>query len=57
LDNLFKINENEDNTLWITINSNMGLCGAFNNNINKLLKENIKENDKLAIYGNKGINY
>ncbi len=57
LETLFKIHENKDSTLWIAINSNMGLCGAFNSNINKLLKSSINENDKLAIYGNKGINY
>ena len=41
--------------VFIIITSDMGLCGGYNNNILKLVRENIKENDYIIILGNKGI--
>ncbi|MBN3534529.1 ATP synthase F1 subunit gamma [Mycoplasma procyoni] len=40
--------------LYIIITSDLGLCGGYNSNIFKLLKNEIKPDDKLIIFGNKG---
>lgn len=44
-------------TLWIIINSNIGLCAGYNNNINKLVLPQLQKNDLLIVIGSKGINY
>lgn len=44
-------------TLWVLISSSLGLCGAFNNNMNKLLYQNYKPGDKILILGKKSVGY
>lgn len=49
------LNKNtSNNTLWIVFTSSMGLCGGYNLNIVKELKNNIKENDVIILFGRKG---
>lgn len=52
------LDECEDNTLIIGITSDMGLCGAYNNNIIKKVTQLIAENDNpfVIMAGNKGVN-
>lgn len=52
------LDECEDNTLIIGITSDMGLCGAYNNNIIKKVTQLIAENDNpfVVMAGNKGVN-
>lgn len=49
-----KVKGAKDSTLYIQINSSMGLCGAYNANVNKLAKNNVKTNDKIICIGKKG---
>lgn len=44
-------------TLWLVFNSNLGLCGGFNNNLNKLVLENFKSGDQIITVGNKAASY
>lgn len=44
-------------TLWIVFNSNLGLCGGFNNNLNKLVLQAIKEEDEIIAIGRKAVNF
>lgn len=46
-----------DATLYITINSDIGLAGAYNSNIFKLIKKEISSRDKIIVIGQKGINF
>jgi F-type H+-transporting ATPase subunit gamma len=46
-----------DATLHILITSSLGLCGAFNTNVCKLLLEHLKPNDKIVVFGKKGFNF
>lgn len=46
---------NNEVTLHILITSNLGLCGAYNSNIIKFAKKHIKSNDKLIVFGEKGL--
>lgn len=52
------LGECEDNTLIIGITSDMGLCGAYNNNVIKKVTQLIAENDNpfVVMAGNKGVN-
>lgn len=52
------LDECEDNTLIIGITSDMGLCGAYNNNIIKKVTQLIAENYNpfVVMAGNKGVN-
>lgn len=52
------LDECEDNTLIIGITSDMGLCGAYNNNIIKKVTQLIAEKDNpfVVMAGNKGVN-
>lgn len=52
------LDECEDNTLIIGITSDMGLCGAYNNNVIKKVTQLIAENDIpfVVMAGNKGVN-
>lgn len=45
---------NNDNTLWIVINSNLGLCGGYNVNLYKLLDHIISKEDSIMNFGKKG---
>ncbi|ATZ19043.1 F0F1 ATP synthase subunit gamma [Williamsoniiplasma somnilux] len=44
-------------TLWVVVNSNLGLCGGYNNNVNKLVMAGIKENDEIFAIGNKAVSF
>jgi F-type H+-transporting ATPase subunit gamma len=46
-----------DATLHILITSSLGLCGAFNINVCKVLLENLKPNDKIVVFGKKGYSF
>lgn len=52
------LDECEENTLIIGITSDMGLCGAYNNNVIKKVTQLIAENDNpfVVMAGNKGVN-
>lgn len=52
------LDECENNTLIIGITSDMGLCGAYNNNVIKKVTQLIAENDNplVVMAGNKGVN-
>ncbi len=50
-------NEGDLPTLHVAIGSNMGLCGAYNNNIYKLIEKNVKPTDFLAPVGSKLSNH
>lgn len=45
--------EEAKKTLYIVCSSSLGLCGGYNYNIYKKLKEHIKENDEIIIIGSK----
>ena len=47
-----KKNETSNKRLVIIISSSMGMCGAYNINIRKVLANEYKENDELIIIGN-----
>lgn len=55
-DKLLSNNCDNNDTLWILFSSSMGLCGSYNLNVVKTLKENILPNDKIMIFGKKGSN-
>lgn len=42
-------------TAWLIINSSIGLCGAYNININKLVSKDIKEHDLVIPVGQKAV--
>ncbi|BET39237.1 ATP synthase F1 subunit gamma [Spiroplasma ixodetis] len=44
-------------TIWAVFNSNLGLCGGFNNNLNKLVLEQYKPQDEIVVIGSKGVSY
>ena len=52
------LDECEDHTLIIGITSDMGLCGAYNNNVIKKVTQLIADNDNplVVMAGNKGVN-
>jgi len=52
---LFKRRSHNKKTLWIIMTSDTGLCGAFNSNMLKLIKDDIRPNDLFIIKGVKGI--
>ncbi len=54
VEKLFPKNSKES-TLYILVSSDIGLCGGYNSNILKLLKSEIRKNDKVIGIGNKGI--
>ncbi|AHI53465.1 F0F1 ATP synthase subunit gamma [Spiroplasma sabaudiense Ar-1343] len=44
-------------TLWIVINSNLGLAGGYNSNINKMVLKNMKPQDEILAIGGKAVNF
>ncbi|WDA53714.1 MAG: ATP synthase F1 subunit gamma [Spiroplasma endosymbiont of Drosophila atripex] len=44
-------------TIWVVFNSNLGLCGSFNNNLNKLVLEQYQPQDEIVVIGSKGVSY
>ncbi|WP_434333630.1 ATP synthase F1 subunit gamma [Mycoplasma capricolum subsp. capricolum] len=49
----FKANK----TLWVVINSNLGLCGGYNSNVNKLVLQNLKLKDEIFAIGSKAVSF
>ena len=52
-----KMNEGNLPILYLVISSNMGLCGAYNNNVFKFAEAHLKEGDFLAPIGNKAVHH
>ena len=44
-------------TMYIVINSSLGLCGAYNNNVNKMINSVLTAKDKLILIGKKAFSY
>lgn len=44
-------------TLWVVFNSSLGLCGGFNNNLNKMVISQIKSDDQVIAVGTKAVAY
>ncbi|WP_026389383.1 ATP synthase F1 subunit gamma [[Acholeplasma] multilocale] len=44
-------------TLWVVVNSNLGLCGGYNNNVNKIVLSEIKSNDEIYAIGTKAVSF
>lgn len=44
-------------TMYIVINSSLGLCGAYNNNVNKMINSILTAKDKLILIGKKAFSY
>lgn len=51
----YKIKDNYNNTLWVVFTSDLGLAGAYNNNIIKKFSEQFKDGDEIIMLGNKGL--
>lgn len=45
----------KESTLYVVITSDIGLCGGYNSNILKILKNEVRTQDKVIVIGNKGI--
>ncbi|WP_338970018.1 ATP synthase F1 subunit gamma [Spiroplasma endosymbiont of Labia minor] len=54
---LAKDDQKFEKTLWVVVNSNLGLCGAYNANINKLVMQNIKKTDSIYAIGKKAVSF
>lgn len=55
---LSKLDYNNDrSTIWIIVNSNLGLCGSYNYNVNKLAADSVGPNDGVFVIGKKGYEY
>ncbi|VEU58463.1 ATP synthase F1 subunit gamma [Mycoplasmopsis gallinacea] len=52
---VFPSNDEVENSLYIVITSDLGLCGSYNSNIVHLIENKIKPNDKLIVLGTKGL--
>ena len=53
--NQYKRKENKDHScLYILITSDLGLCGAYNSNICRYLAGQLKPQDKILVFGQKG---
>lgn len=50
----YNVVDNEPNTLFINVNSTMGLCGSYNAVLNSFVKENLKPNDLILQIGKQG---
>ena len=50
--------ENEaDKDLYVVINSNLGLCASYNNNVFHLVDKTVKKTDKLIVIGSRGLTH
>lgn len=49
------LKKEEGKTLWIVVNSTLGLCGGYNSQINKIVEEQIKSDDLVIAVGEKAI--
>ncbi|MEE3928102.1 ATP synthase F1 subunit gamma [Mycoplasmopsis ciconiae] len=43
--------------LYVVITSDLGLCGSYNSNIFNILKNNLKNQDKVIVLGLKGVGF
>ncbi|AXK50736.1 ATP synthase F1 subunit gamma [Spiroplasma alleghenense] len=50
-------NKKFSKTLWVVINSNLGLAGGYNSNINKKVLQEMKDKDEILAIGQKAVNY
>lgn len=50
----YSVVDNEPNTLFINVNSTMGLCGSYNAVLNSFVKHNLKPNDLILQIGKQG---
>lgn len=46
-----------ESILYVVINSDLGLCGAYNSNIAKEIKKIINQEDKIFVIGTKGFSF
>ncbi|QNM93728.1 F0F1 ATP synthase subunit gamma [Mycoplasma sp. Pen4] len=51
---IFPKNTDVKSNLHIVISSDLGLCGSYNHNVIKLVKSQLKPNDKIIVVGTKG---
>lgn len=47
----------QDQDLYILCTSDLGLCGPYNNNICKFLLTKLRPQDKVLVFGQKGVSY
>lgn len=47
----------KDSTLWININSSMGLCGSYNASLDNLVLKVIKPEDQIIQIGKQGLDF
>lgn len=47
----------KDHDLYIICTSDLGLCGPYNNNVCKHLISQLKSQDKIIVFGQKGLSY
>ena len=52
-----KINEDASKSLYIVISSNLGLCGAYNNQLFKFVDKYVSKDDVIAPIGSKGFHH
>ena len=56
-DYLFFKSPNQTKDLIIIVTSSLGLCGGYNNNIFKYVKENVDISSDLIVLGYKGVSH
>ncbi len=47
----------QDQDLYILCTSDLGLCGPYNNNVCRHLMNQIRKQDKVLVFGQKGVSY
>ncbi len=52
-----KVNEKANKSLYLVITSNLGLCGAYNNQLFKYVDSFVSKDDVIAPIGNKGLHH
>lgn len=52
-----KVNEKASKSLYLVITSNLGLCGAYNNQLFKYVDTFVSKDDVIAPIGNKGLHH
>lgn len=51
----YKVREEYNNTLWVVFTSDLGLAGAYNNNVIKIMLDEFKTGDEVIAIGNKAV--
>ncbi|AVP49498.1 ATP synthase F1 subunit gamma [Williamsoniiplasma luminosum] len=54
---LLKPGQEIKKTLWVVVNSNLGLAGGYNSNVNKLVFPKLKPNDEIFAIGSKAVSF